>query len=105
MEITFEKLHGNGNDFILIDEFEKTVIPDEMKPGFARSYCDRRFGIGADGLVSLPVQCSRPQDAHSPAGRERGPDVRQRSRRFVKHAFDAGYVEKTCTVETGAGIR
>mgnify|MGYP002388996449 CR=1 FL=1 len=51
MEITFVKMHGNGNDFILIDEYEKTVIPDEMKPQFAQLYCDRRFGIGADGVL------------------------------------------------------
>ena len=27
MEIPFTKLHGNGNDFVVIDEYEKTVIP------------------------------------------------------------------------------
>ncbi len=105
MEITFEKLHGNGNDFILIDEFEKTVIPDEMKPGFARSYCDRRFGIGADGVLylsrsdsaDLRMRIIQPDESEAPMC---GNGIRC----FVKHAFDAGYVEKTCTVETGAGI-
>ncbi|MDD1716769.1 MAG: diaminopimelate epimerase, partial [Methanoregulaceae archaeon] len=28
MEIAFVKLHGNGNDFILIDEYQRVVIPD-----------------------------------------------------------------------------
>ncbi len=105
MEINFEKLHGNGNDFILIDEFEKTVIPDEMKPGFARSYCDRRFGIGADGVLYL----SRSGSADLKM-RLFQPDESEASmcgngiRCFVKHAFDAGIVEKTCTVETKAGV-
>ncbi|HJK04257.1 MAG TPA: diaminopimelate epimerase, partial [Methanocorpusculum sp.] len=31
MTIAFTKLHGNGNDFILIDEMAGTVIPDDMK--------------------------------------------------------------------------
>ena len=53
MEIPFTKLHGNGNDFVLIDEYEKTAIPDEMKAQFAALYCDRRFGIGADGVLYL----------------------------------------------------
>ena len=53
MEIPFTKLHGNGNDFVLIDEYEKTVIPDDMKAQFAALYCDRRFGIGADGILYL----------------------------------------------------
>jgi len=53
MEITFTKLHGNGNDFILIDEFDQEIIPEEMKGTFAALYCDRRFGIGADGVLYL----------------------------------------------------
>jgi diaminopimelate epimerase len=53
MEIPFTKLHGNGNDFVLIDEHEKIVIPDDMKGQFAAIYCDRRFGIGADGVIYL----------------------------------------------------
>ncbi|TFH41327.1 MAG: diaminopimelate epimerase, partial [ANME-2 cluster archaeon] len=33
--IEFTKIHGNGNDFIIIDEFIKEVVPDNAKPGFA----------------------------------------------------------------------
>jgi diaminopimelate epimerase len=53
MEIPFVKLHGNGNDFILIDEYNGEKIPDEMKAHFAAVYCDRRFGIGGDGVLFL----------------------------------------------------
>jgi hypothetical protein len=53
MEIPFTKLHGNGNDFVLIDEYEKIIIPDDMKGQFSAIYCDRRFGIGADGVIYL----------------------------------------------------
>ena len=53
VEIEFTKLHGNGNDFILIDEYEGVVIPDPMKGEFAASFCDRHFGIGADGVLYL----------------------------------------------------
>ena len=35
MSISFTKLHGNGNDFALIDEMAGVVIPDDMKAGFA----------------------------------------------------------------------
>ena len=56
MEIPFTKLHGNGNDFILIDEHEKIIIPDDMKGQFAAIYCDRRFGIGGGwGYLSLQI--------------------------------------------------
>ena len=53
MEIPFTKLHGNGNDFVMIDEYEKIIIPDDMKGQFSAIYCDRRFGIGADGVIYL----------------------------------------------------
>jgi len=105
MEIPFTKLQGNGNDFVLIDEYEKTIIPEEMKTRFASLYCDRRFGIGADGILYL---------TKSPTG-----DVRMRIiqpdeseaemcgngvRCLAKYAFDAGYVKEIFTVETMAGI-
>ena len=105
MEITFEKMHGNGNDFILIDEYGKTIIPDEMKSRFALLYCDRRFGIGGDGVLylsrsgsaDLRMRVFQPDESEAPMC---GNGIRC----FVKHAFDAGYVEKTCTIETLAGI-
>ena len=52
-ELFFTKLQGNGNDFILIDEIEGELLPEEMKPKFASLYTERRFGIGADGVLFL----------------------------------------------------
>jgi diaminopimelate epimerase len=105
MEIFFTKLEGNGNDFILIDEYNGTVIPDEMKPQFAQLYCDRRFGIGADGVLFL----SKSADADvkmrlfQPDGSEAemcGNGIRC----FAKYAFETGYVTAHCRVETPAGV-
>lgn len=45
--IPFVKYQGTGNDFILIDGREKEYNLDVAK------MCDRRFGIGADGLMIL----------------------------------------------------
>lgn len=40
--IEFEKYHGTGNDFILLNGFEKAIDrPHEL----SRSICDRHFGI------------------------------------------------------------
>ncbi len=51
MKTAFEKYHGTGNDFIMIDGREPDFqIPD--KAIIAR-LCDRRFGIGADGLIII----------------------------------------------------
>jgi diaminopimelate epimerase len=47
----FLKCHGSGNDFVLIDG-TKTALPEDVS-AFARGVCDRRKGVGADGLLLL----------------------------------------------------
>lgn len=106
MTLTFTKLHGNGNDFILIDEMTEIVIPDEMKSQFAKSYCDRRFGIGADGV--LFISQSKIADVKM---RLFQPDASEAEmcgngiRCLAKYAFDNNYAKtKSFTVETLAGV-
>lgn len=50
MRIAFDKYHGTGNDFILVD-IRNHAIPDE--PDIIAYLCRRRFGVGADGLIYL----------------------------------------------------
>ena len=51
MEITFYKYQGTGNDFILIDNRENNL--PELTEKRIRIFCDRKFGIGADGFIIL----------------------------------------------------
>lgn len=51
MNIKFYKYQGAGNDFVLIDN-RKNVV-DHQNPQFIARLCDRRFGIGADGMMFL----------------------------------------------------
>ncbi|MCL2403306.1 MAG: diaminopimelate epimerase [Coriobacteriia bacterium] len=55
MRRTFTKLQGLGNDFILFDDMAKQSGDSCVKltPEIALSLCDRRFGIGADGVFNL----------------------------------------------------
>ncbi|MTI84710.1 MAG: diaminopimelate epimerase [Firmicutes bacterium] len=46
----FTKLHGLGNDFIVVNAIEEMDIPENLSE-FAVMICDRHFGVGADGLV------------------------------------------------------
>ncbi len=49
--IEFVKMHGLGNDFILVDCRERADVEQLEKA--AVKLCDRHFGIGGDGLILL----------------------------------------------------
>jgi diaminopimelate epimerase len=50
MKIPFTKMHGIGNDFIVVD-CRSVKLDDPV--AFSKQYCDRRFGIGADQVLLL----------------------------------------------------
>ncbi|MEM6501094.1 MAG: diaminopimelate epimerase [Cyanobacteria bacterium P01_C01_bin.89] len=47
--IQFAKYHGLGNDFILVDNRHQSELI--LSPETAAQWCDRHFGIGADGVI------------------------------------------------------
>lgn len=50
---SFFKYHGLGNDFILIEGAPETLPPIKTWSKLAQAWCNRHFGIGADGLSFL----------------------------------------------------
>lgn len=60
MTLTFYKYQGTGNDFVIIDNRESIVSKNDTKL-FAR-LCDRKFGIGADGLMLLELPLNQEDD-------------------------------------------
>ena len=100
----FTKMHGLGNDFIVIDAMEKEYFPT---PNDARRLCNRRTGIGADGLMlALPSQKAdlrmRLLNSDGSTAEMCGNGIRC----FAKFAYERGLAgSNPMRIETPAGIR
>lgn len=50
MRVSFSKGHGTGNDFVIVPDSQDHLTVTEHA---VRAVCDRRFGVGADGLIRV----------------------------------------------------
>ncbi len=100
----FTKLHGTGNDFIVIDARNR----EADWPRVAEAICDRHLGAGADGL--LLVYVSDAADLRMGLFNADGSEAEMSGngmRCFVKYAVDRGLItlrDGVATVETLAGV-
>jgi diaminopimelate epimerase len=103
-EVHFIKMHGLGNDFVVLDPSQ---TGDQDWPELARRMCDRHFGIGADGLLGVLASTSADfrMRMFNPDGSEAemcGNGIRC----FGKHVHDTGlWSTSTLTVDTLAGLQ
>lgn len=106
MNLRFTKMHGCGNDFIVVDDVANEWDFDEEA---VQLLCDRHFGIGADGLI-LVRNASDPEgdffmlymNADGSLAEMCGNGVRV----FAKYLDDAGRVNgDTIAVQTLGGIK
>ncbi|MCG8635548.1 MAG: diaminopimelate epimerase [Desulfobacterales bacterium] len=59
MEIKFWKMEGLGNDFIMMDDRDESIVTHISYSDLAVRLCDRHFGIGGDGII-----LARKSDTH-----------------------------------------
>lgn len=105
MKLKFTKMHGAGNDFIVIDAIHQEV--DFTRDQWAR-LADRRFGIGADQILVVQKPESGDVDFRYRIYNSDGGEVEQcgnGSRAFVKFVVAKGLTDKRAIrVQTMKGV-
>jgi len=59
--LPFTKMHGAGNDFVLIDNRTLKLSNSELSE-LALSMCDRKYGVGSDGIIALQFDETKKAD-------------------------------------------
>ncbi|MDI6724508.1 MAG: diaminopimelate epimerase [Methanobacterium sp.] len=106
-EIQFSKMHGLGNDYIVIDETKEEIIPESKKNEVSAELCRRGFSIGADGVIF--VCPSKTEDIRFRIFNSDGSEAEMCGngiRCFAKYVYDRGIIKKEkINVETLGGIK
>ena len=109
MKIPFTKMHGLGNDYVYIDCFATPVdtLPDPHE--LAARLSNRRFSVGADGLVLiLPSDKATARMRMFNADGSEGLMCGNAIRCVGKYLYERGLISsdtRELTVETGSGIK
>ena len=104
MAIDFTKMHGLGNDFVVIDAINQPV---ELAPGQVRQLADRHLGIGCDQLLLVEPASGAQADFRYRIFNADGSEVGQcgnGARCFMQFVREQGLTDKTqLQVETASG--
>ncbi|MDQ0774056.1 diaminopimelate epimerase [Streptomyces aurantiacus] len=112
--IAFLKGHGTENDFVIVPDPENTI---DLSPATAAALCDRRAGIGGDGLLHVVRSAAHPEARSMAAEAEWFMDYRNGDgsiaemcgnglRVFARYLQRAGHVaEGDMAVATRAGVK
>ena len=110
----FVKGHGTANDFVVVPDPDGEL---DLSPGLVAAICDRRRGVGGDGLLRVTLSAATPEAARWAADARWFMDYRNGDgsiaemcgngiRVFARYLVDAGYAAPgRFAVATRAGVR
>jgi len=113
--VRFTKGHGTGNDFVILPDPDGR---EELTPGQVAALCDRRFGLGGDGVLRVVRAAKHPEAAGYAAEAEWFMDYRNADgsvaemcgngvRVFARYLVTAGLAEPAADglpIATRAGV-
>ena len=100
----FTKMHGAGNDYVVINGFEERVVDP---PGLVRAMSDRRRGVGSDGLILIgPAAGADLRMEVYNADGSRGAMCGNGLRCVAKYAYERGLCSRPLIhIATDCGLR
>jgi diaminopimelate epimerase len=103
----FTKMHGLGNDFVMVDCLQGSPIPEERLSALSQAACTHHFGVGGDGLILI-----LPDDEADYRMRMFNPDGSESEmcgngiRCFAKYLYDADLIKSdSISVATPKGLQ
>lgn len=108
--LPFTKVQGAGNDFLVVEreDLSRLGITESELPSLARRICDRRFGVGADGLEVVGSSTLAEAIAQAHLWNSDGSEAEisgNGTRCVAAYLTHKGIVPETTLIETGAGPR
>jgi len=104
-KIRFTKMHGQGNDFVVLDGVRQAL---DVTPEKARFLADRHLGVGCDQLLVVERPASAQNDFRYRIYNADGGEVEQcgnGARCFARYVLDEGLTAKReIRVETASGV-
>ncbi|MDR1721559.1 MAG: diaminopimelate epimerase [Methanobrevibacter sp.] len=106
--LEFSKMHGLGNDYVVIDESKEVKIAESDKNRFSKEVCTRGFSVGADGVIFVSKADGEGEikfrifNADGSEAEMCGNGIRC----FSKFIYDKGIIKKDkINVETLGGLK
>jgi diaminopimelate epimerase len=105
MALRFTKMHGLGNDFVVINTLQETVDP---RPELIQALADRQFGVGCDQVLLIEAARQANTEFHYRIFNADGGEVEQcgnGARCFARYVYERGLTRnRTITVGTAGGV-